>query len=119
MKKYIKIGHFFRITSFETYSSQPMAVTNSKFKDKLVVLCNNLKVENHTLSPQDHDGILCQQFHRYLNKVQQLGAADQQMFQQFALYAVFATYAWNTSPIVGTNTQNEPLQLRHECSNFH
>ena len=55
------------------------------------------------MAPEDHNGILCERFHRYLNKVQKIYAADSQSFTQWVQGVMFATYSWNAAPIDGTN----------------
>jgi hypothetical protein len=44
-----------------------------------------------------------ERFHRYMNKVQQINAADTQSFGQWVMAAYFLMYAWNASPINGTD----------------
>ena len=75
----------------------------SKNKGVLVNMCAGLGIKYHMVSPEQHNGILCERFHRYLNKVQKINAADTQSFTQWVQGALFATYAWNASPIDGTN----------------
>src|SRR6056300_515086 len=77
----------------------------SKNKGDLLNLCNILKLDHHTVSPESHDGILNERFHRYLNKAQKIGAADMRTFEEWAMNAMFATYAWNASPVDGTDIQ--------------
>jgi hypothetical protein len=57
----------------------------------------------HVVARENHDAILCERFHRYLNKVQRIHMADTNSFSDWALGAYFATYAWNASPIDGTD----------------
>src|SRR5210317_831761 len=77
----------------------------SENKGDLLNLCNILKLDHHTVSPESHDGILNERFHRYLNKTQKIGAADMRTFEEWAMNAMFATYAWNASPVDGTDIQ--------------
>jgi hypothetical protein len=48
----------------------------SKFKGMLVEVCEALGVQYHVVTPENPNAILCKRFHRYMNKVQRLGAAD-------------------------------------------
>jgi hypothetical protein len=75
----------------------------SENKGMLVDLCASLGIKHHVVSPEQHDGILCERFHRYLNKVQRINSAESQSFVQWVQGALFATYAWNAAPIDGTN----------------
>lgn len=46
---------------------------------------------------------MSERFHRYLNKVQKIHAADTQVYNQWKLGTLFVAYAWNASPIDGTD----------------
>ena len=51
-----------------------------------------------------HNAILCEQLHTYLNKVQCIGAADSQSYKKkWAMNCLSAAYAWNRSPVDGTD----------------
>jgi ribosomal protein L21E len=75
----------------------------SENKGELISMCQTLRIKYHMVAPEDHNGILCERFHRYLNKVQKIGAADSQTYTQWAQGVMFATYSWNAAPIDGTN----------------
>ncbi len=75
----------------------------SENKGELISMCDTLKIKYHAVAPEDHNGILCERFHRYLNKVQKIYAADSQSFTQWVHGVMFATYSWNAAPIDGTN----------------
>lgn len=75
----------------------------SENKGLVIAMCTNMGIAFHVVSPEDHNGILCERFHRYLNKIQRIQAADTQSFTQFAQGVMFACYAWNASPVDGTN----------------
>jgi hypothetical protein len=75
----------------------------SENKGELVSMCRTLGIKYHMVAPEQHNGILCERFHRYLNKVQRIGAADSQSYTQWAQGVMFATYSWNAAPIDGTN----------------
>ena len=49
-------------------------------------------ISYYVAPPEAHNAVLCKRFHRYLNKVQHIGAAS----------CLFAAYAWNGSPVDGT-----------------
>jgi hypothetical protein len=75
----------------------------SENKGTLICMCQTLGVKYHMVSPEQHDGILCERFHRYLNKVQKIEATNNQSYTQWVLGVMFATYSWNAAPIDGTN----------------
>ena len=75
----------------------------SENKGALIDMCTTLGIKYHAVSPKDHNGILCECFHRYLNKVQKIVAADSQSFAQWAQGLSFAAYSWNAAPIDGMN----------------
>jgi hypothetical protein len=78
-----------------------------KFKGMLVEVCEKLGVQYHVVAPKAHNAILCERFHRYMNKVQQIGAADMQSFEQWKINALFVAYAWNASPIDGSSVATQ------------
>ena len=51
----------------------------------------------------DGDIASTERFHRYLNKVERIGAADSQSYEKWAMSYLFAVYAWNGSPVDGTD----------------
>jgi hypothetical protein len=57
------------------------------------------------VSPEEHQGVLCEQFHRYMNKVARIQGLDNKTHEEFCLAGLFATYEWNSAPIDGTNIQ--------------
>ena len=86
----------------------------SENKGPLISMCTNMGIAFHVVSPEDHNGILCERFHRYLNKVEKIQAADTQSFTQFVQGVMFACYAWNAAPIDGTNiTRSFAAKSRH------
>lgn len=46
---------------------------------------------------------MVERFHRYLNKIQKLHAADCETIDDWLIGMVFAVYGWNAAPIDGTN----------------
>ena len=75
----------------------------SENKGHLVNMCQTMHIHHHVVAPEQHNGILCERFHRFLNKVQKINAADTQSFTQWVQGTLFALYAWNASPIDGTD----------------
>jgi hypothetical protein len=75
----------------------------SEFKGFLVLVCETLGIQYYVAPAESHNAVLCERFHRYLNKVAKIGVADQQSYEQWALNTLFAAYAWNASPVDGTD----------------
>jgi Integrase zinc binding domain len=76
---------------------------DSLFKQDLIVLLDELGVGFHVVSAEQHEGILCERFHRYLNKVQRLQGLDTKAYSNWMMNTSFASYAWNGSPIDGSD----------------
>jgi hypothetical protein len=53
-------------------------------------MCEQLGISHYVVSAENHDGILCERFHRYLNKVQKIHAADSQTTGEWQMGTVFA-----------------------------
>ena len=77
--------------------------SGSEFAGSLQVLCQNINLPHYTVSKENHKAIICERFHRYMNKVQKIHAADCETFQDFMFGTIFAVYAWNSAPVDGTN----------------
>ena len=85
----------------------------SEFKGLLTGFCMELGIRFEVVSPEQHDGILCERFHRYLNKVMRIIGADRKGFDQWKLDRSFATYAWNAAPVDGTDiARSIPAKMR-------
>jgi hypothetical protein len=76
---------------------------DSAFKGDLMTMCDILGVRYIVVAPEEHNAILCERFHRYLNKVQRIGVAEAQSYEKWRMNALFASYAWNASPVDGTD----------------
>lgn len=75
----------------------------NEFAGALHAMCNSMGLPFYTVSRGNHKAILCERFHRYLNKVQRIHAANCETHQEFILGTIFAVYAWNAAPVDGTN----------------
>jgi hypothetical protein len=73
------------------------------FAGKFKQMCEYLTIPYHAVSPENHKAIMCERFHRYLNKVQKIHRADCESPDQWTMGTLFSLYAWNASPIDGTN----------------
>jgi hypothetical protein len=75
----------------------------SEFKGVLRQACETLGIQYYVACPEAHNAVLAERFHRYLNKVAKIGVIDHQTYEQWRMDALFACYAWNASPIDGTD----------------
>jgi hypothetical protein len=75
----------------------------SEFKGELVTFCKTLGIHYYVVSPEGHNGILCERFHKYLNKVVRQMGADLETHKRWVMNILFVVYVWNVSPIDGTN----------------
>lgn len=75
----------------------------SENKGVLIAMCELLAVPHHVVSKENHKAILNERYHRYLKKVGKIHTADCQSLSEWKMGAAFACYAWNASPIDGTN----------------
>jgi hypothetical protein len=75
----------------------------SEFKGLLTQMCEAIGVQYYVACPEAHNAILCKRFHRYLNKVTKIGVIEHQTYDQWRMDSLFACYAWNASPIDGTD----------------
>ena len=76
---------------------------DSLFKMDLQFLLDTLGIPFHIVSAEQHEGILCERFHRYLNKVQRINGLDTKDHSNWMMNTAFAAHAWNASPIDGTD----------------
>ena len=76
---------------------------DSLFKTSLQYMLDNLGIAFHVVAAEQHEGILCERFHRYLNKVQRINGMDTKDHSNWMMNTSFAAYAWNASPVDGTN----------------
>jgi hypothetical protein len=75
----------------------------SEFKGLLTQMCEAIGLQYYVACPEAHNAILCERFHRYLNKVAKIGVIEHQTYEQWRMDSLFACYAWNASPIDGTD----------------
>jgi len=76
---------------------------DSLFKTELVNIMETMGVRYIVVPPEQHEGNLCERFHRYLNKVERIGGLDHKDFSLWMMSAAFAAYAWNAGPVDGTD----------------
>ena len=93
------------VAFFTTHGLPRMVIidSGSEFAGALQALCQGIGIPHYTVSKGNHKAIICERFHRYMNKVQKIHAADCETFQDFMFGTIFAVYAWNSAPVDGTN----------------
>ena len=77
--------------------------SDSLFKQDLISLVEDMGIPFHVVSPEQHEGVLCERFHWYMNKVQRLMGLDTGDHSNWMINASFAAYAWNAAPVDGTD----------------
>ena len=94
------------VTRFFTVYGMPKLIiidAGSEFAGMMIDVCAVLMVEFHAVSRGNHKAVLSERFHRYLNKVQKIHAADCETIDDWLLGIGFALYGWNASPVDGTD----------------
>lgn len=77
----------------------------SEFKGELIKCLDFLGIPYEVITPEEHQGILCERFHRFLNKVEKIHGLENVTHEEFYISGLFAAYAWNSAPVDGTNIQ--------------
>jgi hypothetical protein len=75
----------------------------STFKGLFEQVCLLLGINYHPASPGNHKAVSVEHFHRFLNKALGIAANDRGTPKVFVEGAHTAAYAWNSSPIDGTD----------------
>ena len=75
----------------------------SEFKDLIIKTCSVLMMRWHPVTKGNHKAILSERFHRCLNKVEWIHAANCETVDEWIKGVHFAVCAWNAGPIDGTN----------------
>ena len=75
----------------------------STFKGLFCTVCNILNIDIHVAARGNHQAVGVEHFHRFLNKAVGMVSNDRGTNTVFVEVAHTATYAWNSSPIDGTN----------------
>lgn len=96
------------------------------FCDVFVKTFQILQIPIQAVSRENHKAVCNKNFHRHLNKVERINTADADSQWCWKQGAMFAFYAWNASPVEGTNIPRSqaavgrefpfPIDLYHEPS---
>ena len=127
MTSFVATGEVFALTAEESarvimtrffcvYGMPKLIIIDqdSAFKDILISTCQLLQVNYHPVTKGNHKAILCERFHRYLNKVERIHAADCETLSQWYKGHAFAAYAWNAAPIDGLNVTRSFAAIARE-----
>jgi hypothetical protein len=76
---------------------------DSVFAGVFKQLFSLLMIPIHQVARENHKAIRNERFHRYLNKVQRINTADTGSLFRWKQGVLFSFYAWNASPIDGTD----------------
>ena len=77
---------------------------SSPFKGVFSAMCKALRINYDIFSKRNHKRLLLEKFHRFLNKVVTIAVEDRGTNDVFVAASVATGYAWNSSPIDGTDT---------------
>jgi hypothetical protein len=59
----------------------------------------------HSVAPEEHQGILCECFNGFLDRVECIHGIQNSPFEEFYASVLMAAYAWNSAPVNGVNVQ--------------
>jgi hypothetical protein len=76
----------------------------STFKGLFPEMCDILKIRFHTVARGNHQALMVERFHSFLNEAVTLATNDRENIAEVNIPAsALACYAWNSSPIDGTD----------------
>ena len=87
---------------------------DSKFKATFTEVINNLHLNKYELSKGNHQTMLVERFNKYLNKILKIFVNERCSNRTYIEGALLATYAWNSSPIAGTDISKSLLVMGRE-----
>ena len=87
---------------------------DSKFKAKFTEVIKMLKLNKHEISKGNHQAMLVERFNKYLNKVMKIFNNERGTNKTYVEGALLAAYAWNSSPISGTDISKSLLVMGRE-----
>ena len=76
---------------------------DSKFKSTFSEVISLLNLNKYELSKGNHQAMLVERFNRYLNKAMKIFTNERNSTRTYVEGALLAAYAWNSSPINGTD----------------
>eukprot|EP00957_Ditylum_brightwellii_P208021 15355524-Ditylum_brightwellii.AAC.1 len=85
--------------------------TGSDFAGMFKALFGPLGVSVLAVDKENHKVVRNERFHKYLNKVQRIGAADRASMHQWRLATKFAAYAWNSALVDMTDIERAVVAI--------
>ncbi|MGH7955061.1 MAG: hypothetical protein ACREOZ_03790 [Gloeomargaritales cyanobacterium] len=85
------------------FCAMVVADDGSNFKGIFADMCKLLNIRLHPLAKGNHKALSVERYHRYLNKAVTIAANDRETNEVFVAAGMVAAYAWNSSPIDGTD----------------
>ena len=73
------------------------------FKGVFIAMCKSFNIKYDVLAKRSHKDLLVEKFHRFINKAIKIAAEDRGTNNIFVAAGVAVGYAWNSSPIDGTD----------------
>ena len=87
---------------------------DSKFRATFAEVTDLLHLNKHELAKGNHKAMLVERFNRYLNKVMKIFSNERASNRTYIEGALLAAYAWNSSPISGTDISKSLLVMGRE-----
>ena len=87
---------------------------DSKFKATFTEVIKMLELNKHEISKGNHQAMLVERFNKYLNKVMKIFNNERGTNKTYVEGALLAAYAWNSSPISGTDISKSLLVMGRE-----
>ena len=87
---------------------------DSKFRATFAEVADLLHLNKYELAKGNHKAMLVERFNRYLNKVTKIFKNERATNRTYIEGALLAAYAWNSSPISGTDISKSLLVMSRE-----
>ena len=87
---------------------------DSKFKATFSEMIDKLQLNKYELSKGNHQAMLVERFNKYLNKTMKIFTNERGTNKYYVQGALLFAYAWNSSPVSGTDISRSLLVLGRE-----
>ena len=74
-----------------------------EFCSLFCVMCKHLNIRCHVVAKRNHKAVGVERYQKFLNHVQRICAEERGTPESFAECGLITSYAWNASPIDGTD----------------
>ena len=75
----------------------------NEFRGTFEKMCNKLNIKFHVVAKRNHKAVGVERFHKFLNKAQNISTEERGTSEPFVEIGMATAYAWNASPIDGTD----------------